>query len=683
DDETLQKVTESLTQSSEAKSMAEDAKSVADSAKEKAEHAEQQASEATRIAGEAKTAAEQAIRSGEAAGQVNADAVKSLVEEAKNKAEAAERLAQEAKNKADSIETLANEAKQRGDQASSTASTAKNVSEEAKNVAEEAQKKADQVERVAEEAQKTAKESKDTAGFAKNVAEQARSKAEKAESVAYGANSKVIDIQQAVDSIKATASLAKMSGDEAKQTASKAETVAYQAFNQAGDAQQAADGAKVKASLAERAGEEAKKAAGKAEIRANEAKNEASQAKQLAQSAKSTAESAKSLCEQAKQSLNTTNQELGGIKNSLTTTTTTANSAKSTATLAQTEALQAKALAQEAKEAVLKAQGSNDLNSSALVKHLTWNSISLSTPFLVASGKQQILLKKGTHISFQNGNDLSVVSYMEDTIIPINRTLSGGNDYYIYLVNAGEKNVQFVVSLNSTYPLGYTATNSRKIGGFHTLCADVGTISGHPLSGYKAGDILPNSVWCLNHRPYSSPEGMVYDPTTDIWVDIYLQSGTGENTKSAYGDLVTTNRSYTEHVSDMLRVKKSLLNDEQFASAMYGSNEKTNIAGSKAPTPKKSGGHKDTANRRMISHIGCEDGCGYLAQFLSGTFLMQTPYTFAGRTNFKTTMNALLGGGNWQHGTDSGPFFRNGQYSRGFKDAKLGARGCSRPHHFV
>ncbi len=65
--------------------------------------------------------------------------------------------------------------------------------------------------------------------------------------------------------------------------------------------------------------------------------------------------------------------------------------------------------------------------------------------------------------------------------------------------------------------------------------------------------------------------------------------------------------------------------------------EKTNIVGSKAPTPKHSGGHRDTANRRMISHIGCEDGCGYLAQFLSGTFLMQTPYTFSGRTNFKTT----------------------------------------------
>ncbi|WP_375609860.1 MULTISPECIES: hypothetical protein, partial [unclassified Bartonella] len=214
----------------------------------------------------------------------------------------------------------------------------------------------------------------------------------------------------------------------------------------------------------------------------------------------------------------------------------------------------------------------------------------------------------------------------------------------------------------------------------HTLCADVGVIIDHPLSGYQAGDILPNSVWCLNHRPHSSPEGMVYDPSTDIWVDIYLQSGTGENTRSSYNVPITTSRSYTEHATDMMRVKKSLLSDKEFISALYGSNEKTSIAGNKAPTPKKTGGYKDTGNRRMISHIGCEDGCGYVWQYLSETFPAQTSISGG---SIKSSMNVLIGGGSWQQGFYSGPFYRNGQYSRGFKDDKIGARGCSHPRYFV
>ncbi len=308
--------------------------------------------------------------------------------------------------------------------------------------------------------------------------------------------------------------------------------------------------------------------------------------------------------------------------------------------------------------------------------------LSASTPFLVATGKKQLTLKKGTHISLNKRDDPYVVSYMNDTPIPMSQTLSGGNDYYIYLVTSNENIAQFVVSLNATYPTGYTATNSRKIGGFHTLCADVGTIADHPLSGYQAGDILPNSVWCLNHRPYSSPEGMVYVPCKDIWVDIYLQSGTGENTRSAYNVPVTTNRPYTDHVTDMMRVKKSLLSDEEFCSAMYGSNDKTAIKGKQAPSPKTAGGHVDTSNRRMISHIGCEEGCGYLFQYLSGGFPMHTATRIAGRDQIQTQMSVLVAGGSWSNDGSSGCFTRLSRNMNSFSE-QLGARGCSRPRCFI
>ncbi|UNE54995.1 phage major tropism determinant [Bartonella machadoae] len=307
--------------------------------------------------------------------------------------------------------------------------------------------------------------------------------------------------------------------------------------------------------------------------------------------------------------------------------------------------------------------------------------LSISTPFLVATGKSQLTLKKGTHISLALANDVLVASYTTDTRISV-PSLSAGKDYYVYLVSDEGQSHKFVLSENSTYPRDYTVNNSRKIGGFHTLCADVGTIEGHPLSGYRAGDILPNSVWCLNHRPHSSPEGMVYDPSQDLWVDIYLQSGMGSNTRSAYGVPITTNRLQTDHLSDMLRVKKALLDDTQFASAMYGSNEGSPIQGKKAPSPKHSGGYRDTANRRMISHIGCEDGCGYVWQYLRDVCFMQTVSGQAPNIQFKKDMYALLGGGEWSDTKNITPHLR-AVIIRSSVYASSGARGCSHPLRFV
>ena len=47
-------------------------------------------------------------------------------------------------------------------------------------------------------------------------------------------------------------------------------------------------------------------------------------------------------------------------------------------------------------------------------------------------------------------------------------SLAAGKDYYIYACTDGTT-LSFKVSLNSTNPLGFDATHSRKIGGFHTL----------------------------------------------------------------------------------------------------------------------------------------------------------------------------------------------------------------------
>jgi hypothetical protein len=67
-------------------------------------------------------------------------------------------------------------------------------------------------------------------------------------------------------------------------------------------------------------------------------------------------------------------------------------------------------------------------------------------------------------------------------------------------------------------------------------------------------------------------------------------------------------------VDDFAAVKKQLLDDSEFQVIAAGSNEETNISGSADPVT--TGGHSDTASRRMISNIGCEDCCGALWQWL-------------------------------------------------------------------
>lgn len=213
----------------------------------------------------------------------------------------------------------------------------------------------------------------------------------------------------------------------------------------------------------------------------------------------------------------------------------------------------------------------------------------------------------------------------EDIVLSIDSFVSAANragkDVYVYACESSTTVPTFVVSLNSTVPSGYTATNSRKIGGFHCLCLAVGTISGHPLSGYATGDILPNSEWDLLHRPVAKSEGMVY---TDlgIWADIYLPSTDSDYT-SGFGKTVLDGSSSPKFNGSQFaeaagKVGKRLISYDEFTVLAKGSNENTNING--GTDPGTTGGHVDTANRRMISNYGLEDCCGVYWQWSSTLF---------------------------------------------------------------
>lgn len=334
-----------------------------------------------------------------------------------------------------------------------------------------------------------------------------------------------------------------------------------------------------------------------------------------------------------------------------------------------------------------------------------------------------------------------------------------GRNFYGYLVPdfETENGVKIVVSCNATFPNdiseNYTAANTRKFFSFHTLCANAGSnlqgkiaespscglVAGdrvlvkqyssddedgfydfynvpvisvktgakydvvtvrHPLAGFLSGQILPESVFCIGFHPESEPDGMVYDIDTDIAADIYLQSGKGRGTASEFGATITDTRPHPCHQDDMRHVRKRLLYDREFSSIALGSNEGTNIKGSTDPVT--TGGHLDSAERRMISFIGCEDCCGALWQWLEEVAALGTGKAWSnisgtdqavGDTGWQSadgqddfgqhynTTSALLAGADWYYSSCCGSRARRADRARSSVFASFGGRGASRVIH--
>lgn len=239
-------------------------------------------------------------------------------------------------------------------------------------------------------------------------------------------------------------------------------------------------------------------------------------------------------------------------------------------------------------------------------------------------------------------------------------TALAGKDVYIYAVQPSSGwEADFVLSLNSTVPTGYTATNSRKIGGFHCLCLAVGTISGHNLSGYATGDIIPYSRWDLIHRPVCESEGMVYVEPMGVWVQIYLPSWDGSKLVSRYGGTIVDGSSTKSMGGEEFACYSglsgcSLIKRDQFVVAARGSNEQTNIKGSADPTT--TGGHVDTAGRRMISNWGIEDCCGVIWQWGADCYENYPGSTW-------NSSNFYLDGYSWQTKSVENDSYENGMGS--------------------
>ncbi|MHC1713138.1 MAG: hypothetical protein AB9872_13405 [Solidesulfovibrio sp.] len=271
----------------------------------------------------------------------------------------------------------------------------------------------------------------------------------------------------------------------------------------------------------------------------------------------------------------------------------------------------------------------------------------------------------GLYLDAQQALDLSLAATWDSTAtdytVAANRA---GKDFYVYACNIAGA-LKLLVSANSTYPEGYTTVTSRKIGGFHCLCMAVGTIADHVASDYLAGDIIPTSVWDLKFRPSCAPEGMRYVAGVGMWQDIYLASVSGGKLVSAYGGVTADGTSspifdwydFTEWFG---RIGKRLPTQAEFMAGANSSNEGTNVAGSADPVT--TGGHSDTAGRRMISDTFGEDYCGALWQMFneSGGAYAATTYTeqytirTAQRGKSYCTPGRGVGGGSWGYNTTCG-----------------------------
>ena len=309
---------------------------------------------------------------------------------------------------------------------------------------------------------------------------------------------------------------------------------------------------------------------------------------------------------------------------------------------------------------------------------------------LFTSNKTSIVIPKNMRINI-NGE-----AYISTRNVTLNTSTLGenlaGKDVYIYALAGSGTEPDFVLSLNSTVPTGYTAENSRKIGGFHCLCKDVGVIEGHTLSGYVAGDILPATRWDLEHRPKGNPEGFAYEELTDCWIAIYLPSWDGTKLVSVYNGVIADGSStkkwhgeafYEQFAKQGMR----LVWRHEFQMGAKGSNEQTSIQGSSDPNT--TGGHVDTAGRRMISNIGLEDCCGVLWQFsmdlgfAGGSGWTNSVYNSSvdDRSYGQTygTLYRLLFGSFWDHGASCGSRSAACADSSAVVNVYYSSRGASEP----
>ncbi|EOW9271469.1 TPA: hypothetical protein AB5C86_001932 [Vibrio cholerae] len=257
--------------------------------------------------------------------------------------------------------------------------------------------------------------------------------------------------------------------------------------------------------------------------------------------------------------------------------------------------------------------------------------------------------------------------------------MSAGVDYAIYATADG-----LIVSSNFTVPDGYTAENSRRIGGFH----------------YGDGEIKERSFYDLHYRPAcDDPRGMVRT-FAGFWADIYLLNTTPDLLgTSAYGaqiadgsstpkrpavwggDGAAQYSSFTQYVATevLAAYGKRLPNAHEFSVLAHGS--VTGYAASGDPVTTKF----DASARSLI---GCEQVSGHMWQWGAEQWDRgngSSGYAwYAADTDSKGSVYSGLGsegvgaslfGGDWDHSGRAGSRCSIWNFEPWNSGANIAARG--------
>jgi hypothetical protein len=238
-----------------------------------------------------------------------------------------------------------------------------------------------------------------------------------------------------------------------------------------------------------------------------------------------------------------------------------------------------------------------------------------------------------------------------------------GRDYYVYICDDTTNNEVYIISLNTTFPSGYNAHNSRKIGGFHFgRCRRVnhkmrpinpgGVEYGNGWESNVYMGIVPRSVWTLQHRPKCAPEGMVY-AGAGRWVDIYISSTDGDDgLKSAHGALPLTGtegHNWYSFNDRLLMSGKRLLTYAEWLHAAYGSPqglaENNDNAHTRSAAPANNARALVGSIERAVSAIGCCDCVGNVWEWLEDTQQMASGRVLMGTTSPTSLTYAASDGG--------------------------------------
>ena len=322
-----------------------------------------------------------------------------------------------------------------------------------------------------------------------------------------------------------------------------------------------------------------------------------------------------------------------------------------------------------------------------------------TSQYLYASGANEITVIEGCVIAvggagiFKTGNTVLNASNLD-----IGAAFAVGSDYYVYICDSRQdaQDEQYIISLNSTYPSGWNASNSRKIGGFHYgRCRKIndnmqpvnssGAIFGTGWESAVSNGILPRSVWTLGHRPKCSPEGMVY-LGGGTWVDIYLNSDDGaQGLKSEYNCAPMTGTegmnwyTFTER---LMKSGKRMPDYSEFCAYAFGSPQGLDGANTNAWTATTNTGRGTTGSVvNAVSAVGCVDAVGRVWEWLNDLITRAEHATNAEyhptaawgwdkksplRDNatkydvgniyqyYAYSLAALIAGGNWGNGVHAG-----------------------------